>query len=285
MADSITAYSFSEMLQDMYAKLGVLRETVATGGSTTTAVDSKLGDLGEDDDWKDGTLFVVRDSGGAAAAPEGEFERISGYTNASGTFTFAALSVAVASGDTIAYTDDQVPLYQAKRLANEGLQRIGDVDLADTTTLDSASDQKEYTMSLPWKRRPKKIEIQTTTGDANRNDWKILTDWDFSPAASGSTGLIIFKLQPTAERDLKIWYEGRHKRLVEFSDPVNEAINPELASHAGYLMMLRWLNNQRRGEDQYLVEQLNSAEVEFDRLRSEFPIFRIARQSRLNVVG
>lgn len=285
MAESIAAYSFSEMLQDMYSKLGVLRETVATGGSTTTAVDSKLIDLGEDDDWKDGVLFVVRDSGGAQAAPEAEFERISAYTNSTGTFTFPALSAGVASGDTIAYTDDQVPLYQAKRLANEGLQRLGDVDLVDATTLDSATDQKEYTMSLPWKRRPKKIEIQTLTGDSDRNNWRVLTDWDYSPAASGSTGLIIFRLQPIASRDLKIWYEGRHKRLVAYSDPVHETINPELAAHTGYLMMLRWLNNQRRGEDRYLTEQLNAAEVEFDRLQSTFPIRRIPKQAHLNVVG
>jgi len=45
--------------------------------------------------------YVLRDAGGAAAAPQGEHRAITDYVSATGTFTTAAFSAAVAVGDEI----------------------------------------------------------------------------------------------------------------------------------------------------------------------------------------
>ena len=45
--------------------------------------------------------FVFRDAGGAGAAPQGEMQTITGYTTATGVFTTAAFTAAVAVGDEI----------------------------------------------------------------------------------------------------------------------------------------------------------------------------------------
>src|SRR3990167_7699393 len=78
----------------------------ATGGSTTTLVDSAYALPGATTDHFDFKIIkIATDAGGAGAAPEGNVRYISegGYTAASGTFTVSAVwsgSSSVASGDT-----------------------------------------------------------------------------------------------------------------------------------------------------------------------------------------
>lgn len=45
--------------------------------------------------------FVLRDAGGAGAAPQGELQPISAYTTATGNFTAAAFTAAIAAGDEV----------------------------------------------------------------------------------------------------------------------------------------------------------------------------------------
>ena len=78
--------------------------STATGGSTTTVVDSAYAIPGATTDHFDFKIIkIATDAGGAAADPEGDVRYISegGYTVASGTFTVpVAFTAAVASGDT-----------------------------------------------------------------------------------------------------------------------------------------------------------------------------------------
>jgi len=45
--------------------------------------------------------YVLRDAGGAAAAPQGEIRKVTGYTSASGQFTTDAFTVPVVTGDDV----------------------------------------------------------------------------------------------------------------------------------------------------------------------------------------
>jgi len=267
------AYTLSNLLQDVFSKLGKLNVSLATGGSDTTIIDTKLIDLGADDEWKDGIAFVIRDSAGANGAPEGEFNRISGYKNATGVFTVdTAFTTASGSGDTYGYVNSELELQQAIMLANEGLQLLGDIPRIDTTTLDTANNQTEYAMAVAWKRRPFRVDIQGRTDDANDNRWVTAYNWEYIVAAPGSTGLIVFDMQHVSSRDIRVWYMDSHPLLNAYSDVVYEPIQPELAAHAAYLTTLRYMNGLRRGKDDYLREQLNKAEVELDRLMAKFTV-------------
>jgi hypothetical protein len=53
------AYYLWQLLRDAYAELGQLTIAAATGGSTTTVVDSKLTGTGRDDLTADDLLAVV----------------------------------------------------------------------------------------------------------------------------------------------------------------------------------------------------------------------------------
>src|SRR3990167_11523643 len=94
------AYTLSNLLRDSLSHIGILKYGLATGGSTTTVVDTNHEAGEKDSDWKHGTAIILRDSGGAGAAPEGEFSRISAYAPNTSTFTLAStLTASPASGD------------------------------------------------------------------------------------------------------------------------------------------------------------------------------------------
>src|SRR3990167_10690202 len=147
------AFTLSNLLQSMYKELGQLKLRRATGGGTTTVIDTTLLGLLTDETPKDGTMFIVRDAVGASAAPEGEFARISSYVDLTTTFTVdATLTAAVASGDTYGWASSRYPLDMMMQMEKDGLRALGDVPLVDITTLDTAASQTEYDYAVTWKR-------------------------------------------------------------------------------------------------------------------------------------
>ena len=164
-------YHLTDLLQDVYEDLGEINVSTATGGTTSTVVDSKQPTDNGDDDWKESVLFITYDAGGADGAPQGEFQRVSGYTASSGTFTVDTnFSVSPATGDTFSWASDFYPFRNMIELANAGLRKLGDIVRVDTTTLDSASQKTEYAYAVTWKRKPPLyVDYQGRTGDANDN--------------------------------------------------------------------------------------------------------------------
>jgi hypothetical protein len=69
--------------------LGKITDLEATGGSTTTIV-STYSPFTADDNLNNGTAIVVRDAGGAGAAPEGQFSVITDYVASTKTWTIGA---------------------------------------------------------------------------------------------------------------------------------------------------------------------------------------------------
>ena len=136
------SFTLSNLLQQVYAELGQLQVGTATGGTTSTLVDSRMANLGLDDDWENGAICIMEAD---SQAPEGEYQRISSYADGSGTFTLEeGLTAAPQSGDTYGLVSAYYPLYTMVELVNAGLRALGDIPLVDTTTLDTAARQTEY---------------------------------------------------------------------------------------------------------------------------------------------
>ena len=278
------AYLLSNLLQDTYMGLGQLNVSTATGGSTSTVVDSKQAGLHGDNTWKNGAAFVVRDAGGAAAAPEGEFGLVTAYTDSSGTFA-ATFTVAPATGDTYAFVNDFYPLYTVIELCNMGLAELGDIALTDTS-LTTATSAREYTLAVAMKRgRPLQIALQGQTGDADDNARQILYDWDVYPAAAGTGATIVFQNELVSGRTLYVTYEGIHPKLSAYSSIVSETIHPRLASASCVEMCLRWQNSRLQGGDDFLLQRWNDAKMQLEMAKSAHPIWKPRRKPKLMIVG
>src|SRR3990167_3748157 len=271
--------TLSSILIGSYMRLGQLTVRTATGGSTSTIVDSAL--AGADDDWNDGAAFVIWDAGDAGAAPEGEMKRISDYTASSGTVAVASAwsgTSAVGSGDTYGISTPEYPLHQMIRACNEALRTLGPMPLVDTTTLDTATQQTEYTYSLAWKRNPpRSVWYQGRTGDANDNRWIEVKNWDYIPAAAGSTALLILP-QLVSARDIRVLYDGLHPSVNDYNDTINELIDQDLIISETVYHALQWSNARDGFTDPGKVRSLASAAVERDNAKARYPIWRPRRQ-------
>ncbi|MCB2179449.1 hypothetical protein KQH61_05960 [bacterium] len=273
------SYLLWQLIRDVYQNLGRSEVSTATGGSTTTLEDSKLSGQGKDDDYNDGAVIILSADG---AAPEGEIKRVSDYVDNGGVFTFEdAMSAAPAAGDLYLRVDPYFTYRNIVEQANKGLTKLGEITLVDTTTLDSASGQTEYTAAVAWKRRPPlRVDIQTKTDDADNNQWKEISWWEYVPAAGGSTGLIVFDRELTADRDIRVWYRASHPRVSAYNDPINELFHPSLVVAAVLVEALTWQNARLAGSDKSLITQLNDAKTEFARIMNQFPVWSPPRRAK-----
>lgn len=277
-------YMLSQLLQAAQRRLGNLEETIATGGSTSTAIDTKLTDKYADDDLIDGTLFVTYDAGGSSAAPENELALITGYTAATNTISCgtSAFTVAVAAGDRIGIARPIYPLYTMISLANDALTGLGDISLVDISTT-TVSDKAEYDWSVAWKRKPPfRIDIQTRTDAPTLdNDWAEIFGWYVVPATANTAGKIIFPNSLDASKLLRIWYVDKHPTLTAYNSYLSETIQPELAICMLVNRALEWQVTRTSGSDEFLKQRWNDAKDALDEARRRWPIYRSPRSPKI----
>jgi len=281
------AFTLSNLLVEAYKELGQLTVSTATGGSTSTVVDSKQAGIHGDNSWKEGGVFILRDAGGASAAPEGEFKRCSAFTDSTGTFTVESVfTTSPASGDTYGFVSEYYPLFTMMELANAALFSLGDIPLVDTTTLTTVASQTEYTAAVAWKRRPPyRVDIQTITSDSNNNLWRTTHDWEYVPATAGSTGVIVFGEQPAIGRKLRIWYRDVHPMLTAYNSTIYEGFAPNVVQWAFTVKALEWQNARSGGSEGFLLDKMNKAEQKLAEARALQPAWHPKSKSRLLILS
>ena len=89
--------------------------------------------------------IVIEDAGGANAAPEGEFSRITDYTASSQTVTVSpALTAAPAAGDRVLIVPPDFPLYDMIEVVNDALKNIGDIPKVDVSQQTSCPNKSSF---------------------------------------------------------------------------------------------------------------------------------------------
>ncbi len=271
-----TAMNIAYRVWQDLGKIDAFEEFVATGGSTTTVINGKIAerqDRPEDNYSIDFTAMIIRDAGGASAAPEGEMQRISSYVSSTYTHTVdTAFTVAPASGDYVAIANADIPLREMYRAINNALVKIGEIPLTDSS-LTSADSQTEYALPVALKRENLlRVEYQTETNDANDNQWVHISDYDIIPAAPGSTGLLILP-QLISGRTIRLTYKGVHPVISTYSSVISEYLHPAVLIPAVTKEVLRWWNAVNGGGNQYWLQKENEAAQELEMALRKFPIW------------
>lgn len=252
-----------DVLKNTYLALGNLEITSATGGSTTTVVDTKMVDYG-DDDLVNGTIFVIRDADGTGAAPQGEAQRISANSQSTQTITVdTAFSAAIATGDTIGIAKNVYPLHTLIELVNRALASLGTVQLVDTS-LNTISGQVEYALPLALKYEIARVQI------SHYNYYGEIDNWGVIPAAAGTTGTLVLPNRQMAGRTLRLWYEAEHPPVALMSDVINETIHSEYITALTVEKALQWQNDRQSGQDAYMLQRLNNAKADADNARRQY---------------
>lgn len=277
--------TLSKVMERAWRETGFSVDILATGGSTTTIIDTNA-QFTADDSLVGGTALVVRDAGGASAAPEGEFQRISDYVASTNTFTVgSAFSSAVAAGDSILLATPRIRLPQMRAAVNDALANLGTITLVDTS-ITTADAQTEYALPVALKiKRILDIQLQGSTADGNDNQYtSIIGQTSYIPAAPGSTGLLIIP-QFASGYTIKIIYEGVHPTIFAYSDKISETIQEELAVAAVIDKVMTWYASKSKGIDPFTLQRWNDAKQALQAQKAEKPVFRGKPKAKFFVAG
>lgn len=252
----MSTYTLFDLTYRLARELGLVEESTASAiGSTTTVVDTYRDE--DDDFWNDGTLWLVRDSGGSGAAPENSFAIVSDYVQSTGIITLrSALSAAAGEGDRYALASKRIPLNVLVQSINNALMDLKTVPYTDTTSLTTASNKTEYTLPLGAKEDLRQVWLQVITNDANDNRWEVLYNWYIQQANTGTQAVLMFPYQPTApDYDIKLVYMAPHPELTEYTDQMSEFIPIERVLFPAAVSCLRYYKNRVRGRDVTLIDE------------------------------
>ena len=143
----MAAKTLANLIAEVADRYGRYATGTATGGTTTTIVDTG-GLYQPDDHWNGAYAYILTDAGGASAAPEGQERPVSDFVQSSGTATvLAAFTAAVAVGDTYELLPEQRTTL--KRAINAGVCSAAEawpIIAVDTTTVTLAADDYDYTL-------------------------------------------------------------------------------------------------------------------------------------------
>lgn len=274
-------YTLFDLTYRVARELGLIQEGIASGGGTTTLIDTAFRNE-PDDFWNKGTVWILRDAGGAGAAPEGEYATISDFVSTTSTMTISALTAAVAGGDRYAAMTKHVPLHVIISQINRAIMDLGPVPYADITSITTADDQTEYALPVAAKRDLYQVRIQTVDDDANDNRWIMVPNWTVQQADPGAAPRLIIP-QYTSGYALKLVYLADHPELQVASAALSEYVPLERVIYPAVLYCLEW-RKQRTGWrtwDDMIDEYRRRAEA----VKVSKPVKRPARDYRFTYTG
>lgn len=230
--------TFYDLIKELAYNIGDTREGTATGGTTTTLIDTTLGEA--NDYYNKGTLLIEQ------ATPV--IVKVTDYASATTTFTFGAIDTAVAAG--IAYTAIHMrwPLDVLRRAINLALLEHGKVmDIDESLTI--VADQERYTKPGTVTDDIRRIEL----GDEDEDNWEIHYGWRVEDGEIRFLGW-----NPTdTTKTARIHYVKQHAALDALTDTLDEQVNREALMVSACKHALKWRNAKVGKDEPGITELLN----------------------------
>jgi hypothetical protein len=263
-------------------KLGVLREGTATGGSSSTIVDSVL--LTQPNDhWNGGSAWILE---AGAAAPEDEATRVSDFDQGTATATLSpALSAAVQSGDRYGIAAARYPLDVLIGKLNQALSETGTVPRSDTTVT-TVAGQTEYDLpTVDANMDLRQVWEQRRSGAADDNQWVRRYDFHVQRKASGVDKLI-FEVAPVSNRLLRLDYVTVHDvEMFAMGDLLDARVHPARVVLQAAVGAVAALVSDPAQANAKLIAQLRDLRLELAKAELDFPIERPKRTTKMLIVG
>ncbi len=261
---SLAAPNLYDILLRVHDELGGLKYGLAPGGSSTTLVDSGLG--GTDDDWNEGTVFVIEADG---AAPEGEFAEITDYAQGTGTLTFSSsgingISSAPAAADEYALASSKYKLDKMRGIINRALSGLFVENVDESLT--TAANTKEYTFPAVTVDSMRRVYIAQTSTASNEG-WVQMFNW----YQEGST--LIFRSQPPTGKTIKLKHMSAQSRLAAYSDTLSNQIPLNRIIAEAYFLADVERIRRKGGRSVSMQRKLDDAKVDLEAARRQWKLY------------
>jgi hypothetical protein len=252
--------TLSYAMLDVARLLGGLRSGTATGGTTTTLVDTARTE--EAEYWKGGTIWIM------SGTQVGACLKIKSFSGNTITF-FDTLSGAIVAGVEYYVFPPEYAMDELRHAIQIALNELGDiVDSDDTLTTDP---DDEYYALPSGVYNIFRVEIATSDADPYgyypNYYWKEL---------NGNLHFLAGKKPGTDGFKIRLWYKAPHASVFEYSDTISDSVDRSWLSWAGVAGVLR-NSIAVTGKDKAInIDLLNQAMMREQDLRN--------RQNRKNMV-
>lgn len=261
------AYTLFDLTYMVARELRVVFEGTATGGAANQVADTLWLASYSDDHFNRGGVWILRDAGGAGAAPENEYQRVLDFTQSTGLITTAGnFSAAVAAGDRYAVNNEQYPLDIIIQCINEALTDIR-VPTVNTSTITTASAKTEYDLPSAVLDEDIEVYMQQVTSDTDDNAWTPWHSWYIEETGTGTAKKLIFLTQPPYTRVVKIVYYIPHAELLVNTDKLREGVNVSRVVLDSALRCLFWKAGQKGAADEVLAARIAELQPRLERMK------------------
>jgi hypothetical protein len=263
-----------DVVYNAAAALGIVSvDTTATGGSTTTIVDTKRTEA--DDTWNAGTAFAV---------DQMDFRRITDYALSGTLITVSpAWGSAIANGDRYALAKKRYPMDTMVQMVNRALQEMGTLLVTDTASVVTVGDQAEYDLPVEVSYDLRQVWVQGDTDNALNNRWVMLHNWEVQQGDIGLGNTLVLSQRWDAGRALKLVYTGKHPNVFAPSDEISESIYLDRVVATTVVNCLNW--RYQKTNDATVLQQLNTAKQAQAEANARYPIRLPRRTPKLLIMN
>ena len=247
--------------------LGEVYYGTATGGTTTTVVDSDIANMLSEDTFNFGMILVTDTTDDLA--PKGEMRFISDFADDDGTITVpVAFSAAPGTGDRYAVADSRWTIEQIIGGINRGLVAIGDMPQLDVS-LTTSGRLTRYTLpSGVNKRNLAMVYIQ-----------ELSTTDDELPLPSGAYSVraddeLVFAYAPASGKVIELHYDGPHVAVEALADALDTQIALDRIVAETTYQLMRSRIRSTDGGDRELIQIWNDIKEELNIARRRHPVKR-----------
>jgi hypothetical protein len=214
--------TLADVMLDVAKLLGGLRSGKATGGSTTTLVDTTRDEDAEY--WTGGTLWIM------SGTQIGSCVRIASYVD--NTMTFSALSGAIVAGVEYYALPKEFTLDAIRNAIQASMGEVGEY-LAIDESLTTDTDDEVYTL-------PSGVyniyRVEIASSDDNPYNYQTNYYWK---EVNGYLNFMPSKKPGTDGYKIRLWYKKQHASVFDPSDDIDTAIDRNWLKWAAVVHVLR----------------------------------------------
>ena len=263
-----------DLTYELASELGIVLVSAVTASTSFKAITDTVMLTEDADHWNKGTLWLTHDASGAGAEPQGKMGAISDFDATNDTILLSvALSTAMAvATDEYAVADQRFPLGDLKMAVNRAVRDVGYIPVTNTTVMDTAAAQTEYTLPIAANHDLREVWIETNTSDSDDNKWAKSTNWSVDRTAVGTADTLIFGYQPAYPRDVKLVYMSPHVRLVADSDELSESVPYERVVYRATVHAMTHYGMKVHEDGDWFMSALSKYEGRADEADRKYPI-------------
>ena len=226
--------TFYELIRSVAKQLMEARSSAATGGSTTTLIDTNLD--APNDFYNGGLLFIDH------TVPV--INKITDWASATFTFTFAT-STAVTAATKYTVVDERFPLDVIKNSINQCLvEDVGAIMMVNEALV-AVDDQEKYTLPADV-YDVRRVEIGTLN-----ESWKTNYCWQEELGE-----LRFLDDKPATGDTIRVHYAASHAELIDLDDVLDDRLNVDMIVHAACVYSLQWRITKVRENEPGLKDKL-----------------------------